>query len=307
VAHNTVNAAPGESKLELDHLVLGHLDLMAANPFGPTSIIRWVAAEPIAYALYPRALVMEVAHPSVGAGVADHSGFQRQPLRRLWATVDAAIRLVFGRGDEPMGAARQIYHLHDRIHGAGSAGWYTAHDATLLLWVWATLVDICDVAFTRWVRPYRPGEAEAFYQDMAAFARFFGIPQALIPKDRPAFARYLDQMLEADLLGTTATSARLVRDILWFQRWYTPSSVTSAFRVVTIGTLDERLAERLDLRLTPDEQRQFWRLDATLRRHYSQLPEWRRRLPDAYLAARRQVVAAKRATTSSSLTGPKSS
>lgn len=301
MVHNTVEAALPEGDV-----VLGHLDVTAANPFGRTSIIRRVAAEPIAYVLYPRALVMEVAHPSVAAGVADHSSFQRQPLRRLSATVDAAIRLVFGQGDEPMGAARQIYRLHDRIHGAGAAGWYTAHDATLLLWVWATLVDICDVAFTRWVRPYRPGEAEAFYQDMAAFARFFGIADELVPGDRAAFARYLDQMLETDLLGTTATSARLVRDILWFRRWYTPAPVASALRILAIGTLDRRLAERLDLHLTPEEQHRFRRLDTTLRRHYSQLPDWRLRLPDAYLAARRQVLAVKRATTSWSLTGAKS-
>jgi len=267
--------------------LLGSLDPAAPNPFGPPSTIRRVVAEPIVYALYPRALIMEVAHPSVGAAVADHSRFQEQPIHRLWATSDAALRLVFGADGEPMGAARQIYRFHDHINGTSPAGPYTAHDASLLLWVWATLVDSCDVAYTRWVRPYQPGESESFYRDMCAFARFFGIPADLIPPDRPSFSEYLDTMLETDQLGASAAAARLVRDILWFQRWYLAPLAMSALRLLAIGTLDPRLAERLGLSLTADERRRFDHLDQLLRRHYHRLPSSRTRLPYAYLRARR--------------------
>lgn len=271
----------------IESVVRGSLDPSAPNPFGPASTIRRVVGEPIVYALYPRALVMEVAHPSVGAAVADHSRFQQQPVHRLWATSDAALRLVFGAGGEPHGATRQIYRFHDHINGVSSAGPYTAHDASLLLWVWATLVDSCDVAYTRWVRPYQTGEAESFYRDMCAFARFFGIPAALIPPDRPAFAAYLDGMLDAATLGTTATSARVVRDILWFRRWYLAPPAVSALRLLAIGTLDPRLAERLGLGLTRDQQHRFQRLDQMLRRHYHRLPPGRIDLPYGYLRLRR--------------------
>ena len=50
-------------------LVLGSLDPSAPHPFGPGSTIRRVVGEPIVNLLYPRALIMEVAHPSVGAAV----------------------------------------------------------------------------------------------------------------------------------------------------------------------------------------------------------------------------------------------
>jgi uncharacterized protein (DUF2236 family) len=273
-------------------LVLGSLDRAAPAPFGPASPIRRVVGEPIVALLYPRALVMEVAHPSVGAAVADHSHFQQHPVQRLWATSDAAMRLVFGRGGEPMAAATQIYRLHDRINGTTEATAYTAHDASLLLWVWATLVDTCDVAFTRWVRPYHPGEADAFYQDMARFARFFGIPEALIPGDRSAFAAYLDAMLAGTDpagtdLGGSATSARVVRDVLWFRRWFVAPPAMSALRLLAIGTLDPRLAERLGLGLTAPERRRFERLDGLLRRHYTRLPGARTSLPYRYLTLRR--------------------
>jgi uncharacterized protein (DUF2236 family) len=270
--------------------VLGSLDPAAPNPFRPDSTIRRVVGEPIVLALYPRALVMEVAHPSVAAAVADHSRVQQQPVHRLWATSDAAMRLVFGAGPEPQGAARQIYRFHDHINGTTGERPYTAHDASLLLWVWATLVDTCDVAFTRWVRPYHPGEADAFYHDMCTFARFFGIPSSLIPPDRPAFAEYLEQLLGGDELGTTATSARVVRDLLWFRRWFLAPPAMAALRTLAIGTLDPRLVERLGLPFTREDQRRFDHLDGVLRRQYRRLPSARARLPYRYLELRRAVV-----------------
>lgn len=299
-------------------LIRGCLDPEAQSPFGAGSFIRQVLAEPVIFTLYPRALVMEVAHPSVAAAVADHSLFRTQPLRRLCATTDAGLRMFFGRQDEAMATAEHIYRLHDHIHGDAPAGPYTAHDATLLAWVWATLVDSAEVAFTRWVRPFDTSEAEVFYADMVAYGRFFGIPASLMPPTRAAFATYLDGVLAGDVLGTTATSARLVRQILWFQRWYTPAAAGRVVRLLTIGTLDPRLAERLDLTLSAEERRRFTRVDDALARRYPRVPAWRRQLPAAYLQLRRAVVsatavahrgpraAASNATTSSSDTAEKS-
>jgi uncharacterized protein (DUF2236 family) len=299
-------------------LVLGSLDRSAPPPFHRGSTIRLVVGEPIVMLLYPRALVMEVAHPSVAAAVADHSHFQAHPVRRLWATSDAAMRLIFGAGTEPMAAAEQIYHLHDRINGTTGATPYTAHDASLLLWVWATLVDSCDVAFTRWVRPYRPGEADAFYRDMVAFARYFGIPASLVPPDRPAFAAYLDRMVAAATLGSGATSARVIRDILWYRRWFVPPAAMAPLRILALGTLDPRLGERLGLALTPAERARFERLDHRLSVGYHRLPAARAELPYRYLtvrrglgmprvqSSRRTVLSANNATTSESGTGEKS-
>ena len=84
-------------------------------------------------------------------------------------------------------------------------------------------------------------------------------------------------MLDGDELGASATSARVVRDILWFERWFLAPPAMSALRLLAIGTLDPRLADRLGLRLTREQQRRFERLDAALRRHYSRLPAGRTR------------------------------
>lgn len=277
---------------------LGRLDPAATVPFGRESMLRRMAAEPISVFIVQRALVMDVAHPKVGQGVSDHSRFRAQPWLRLWGTVDAGLRLVFGDDDVARAAAQQIYRVHDHINGAleqaagdvAAGDAYTAHDASLLTWVWATLVDSIEVAFTRWVRPYGPGEAESFYGDMVAFARFFGIADHLVPPDRAAFEAYLNNMLDGDLLGATDASRAMARDVLYFSKWNVPAFGVRPLRVLSTHVLDKRLRERLALDLSPSDERFAERLDRLVVAHYTKLPEIRLALPYGYLFLRKPSI-----------------
>ncbi|HVC68929.1 MAG TPA: oxygenase MpaB family protein [Acidimicrobiales bacterium] len=277
---------------------LGALDPTAPSPLGRTSFLRRVVAEPVTAFMIQRALVMDVAHPLVAAGVEDHSAFRRHPWRRAWVTVDAALRLVFGDSATARGAARQIYATHDHIKGSladGAGPWpagtgYTAHDAELLTWVWATLVDSAEVAYTRWVAPFTAGEADAYYGDMVAFARFVGIPAPSLPADRRGFAGYLEATLAGDLLGATDQGRTLAHQILWFSHPGVPRAIVRPGRVLAVTTLDDRLRRRLDLTLDPDDERYGLRLDDRLRRYYPRLPRARAGLPTLYVLLRRPTV-----------------
>lgn len=299
MAHTSLEV-PAQARRALDAApVLGHLQRDVVAPFHRGSAIREIVAEPVNGLLLMRALVMEVAHPKVGAGVQEHSAFRVEAIRRGWSTMDAALRLVFGEGDVPRRAAEHIYRVHDHVYGElpdAAEPWeegapYTAHDATLLLWVWATLVDCTEVSFTRWVRPWKPGEADAYYADMAAFARFFGIPADLIPPDRAAFGEYLEGVLAGAQLGVTPTSRLVAHDVVEFNAWYAPSALLRPGRVLSVGLLDPRLREALDLYLSASDERLFRRLDAMLKQTYHRLPGIRTRLPDLYLLVRRPTLA----------------
>jgi uncharacterized protein (DUF2236 family) len=295
--------------------VFGALDPDAPLPFGRDSVVRSVVADPATALLVQRALVMEVAHPKVAAAVADHSHFQRRPLTRAWVTVDAALRLVFGDETVARGAARQIYGVHDRIAGhldsqvpapdAGEArtgdhearhrpdsedGAYTAHDASLLTWVWATLVDTTETAFTRWVRPFDAVEADAFYDEMRAFARFLGIPDNLLPEDREAFARYLEDALGGELLGTSAPSRAMARQVLWFDHRAVPSPLVRVERVLALATLDPRLLDRLEIHPDRADRDLGARLDGWLRAYYRRFPRPPRIFPGLYVLLRKPSI-----------------
>jgi uncharacterized protein (DUF2236 family) len=284
--------------------LLGQLDPHAEYPLTDASVLRHMASEPVVGLLVYRAVVMELAHPKVGAAVAEHSQFRGRPVSRFWTTTDAAIRILFGSAEVARGAVQQIYRVHDHIGGtlpardrvslgnlagaADDAFSYTAHDASLLIWVWATLVDSLEAAFTRWVRPLASEEAAAFYADMAAGARFLGIPEELIPPDRTTFREYLDEMLDRPDLGRTPTSRATIREVLWQRHPLMPPPLVRTLRVLAILTLDARLQGRLGLdRATdPADRRLAGRLDAVLYRYYGRLPAWRRRVPYLYLAVR---------------------
>lgn len=283
----------------IDGPTLGRLDPHADMGFSSRSAIRRVTAEPVIGLILQHALAMEIAHVKVGAGVQQHSSFRSVPWRRLWTTMDAGLRLVFGDAESSRAAAAQVYRFHDHVNGElpepaaahpGGAA-YTAHDASLLLWVWATLVEVAEVAHARWLRPLSPDESAAFYADMATFARCFGIPSAMVPPDREAFAAYWDSMIDGDELVPTPTSRAIVRDVLWFRHPLVPAPLVRPLRVLSIGTLDPTVRSRFDLELSPRDQRLFDRLDGLLARTYRYRPAWLlHRLPGAYVAVRRRLI-----------------
>ena len=275
-------------------VALGALDPDVPPPFGPHSVVRAVAAEPVTALLVQRALVLEVAHPAVAAGVSHHSTFQRRPLSRAAVTADAALRLVFGDDATARAAVRQIYRVHDGIngplHGAPEAhDTYTAHDASLLAWVWATLVDTAQTAYTCWVRPFSATEADAFYNEMRSFGRFFGIPDHLLPQDRTALARYLEDTFAQESFGSSVASRALARDVLWFRHWSVPAPVVRYHRAVALATLDRRVLERLEISPSRADEEAARRIDRVLA-HYRRLPRAPRVVPSLYVRLRAPTV-----------------
>src|SRR5437870_13865316 len=60
----------------------------------------------------PRALLLQLAHPLVAAGVADHSDFRADPLRRLRATLRSYLAIVYGTTKEARAEIRRLNALH---------------------------------------------------------------------------------------------------------------------------------------------------------------------------------------------------
>src|SRR4029453_18844867 len=78
-----------------------------------------------------RAILMQLAHPMVAQGVADHSSFRDTAftrVRRLHETIRAMLDLTFGDAAASDAAVARINAIHDRVHGqlAEDAGPWTA-------------------------------------------------------------------------------------------------------------------------------------------------------------------------------------
>lgn len=159
----------------------------------------------------PRALLLQIAHPQVAAGVADHSDFRADPWRRLDGTLRRYLRIIYGSRPAALGEIRRLAALHRRVAGPG----YTARDPALSMWVHATLVDSTIVAYDRWLGPLPRERAARFYQETVPLGRAFGVPDAVLPGDLDAFEAYLDGMLaEAGPVRVGDTARELAAAIL---------------------------------------------------------------------------------------------
>src|SRR5438093_13769935 len=76
--------------------------------FGPGSMVWQVARERVLLVAGSAALLLQLAHPLVAAGVAAHGGFQSDPFQRLRATLDATLRVTFGDREPARSAAERV-------------------------------------------------------------------------------------------------------------------------------------------------------------------------------------------------------
>jgi uncharacterized protein (DUF2236 family) len=151
----------------------------------------------------PRALLLQIAHPLVAAGVAEHSDFRSDPWIRLSGTLRSYLRIVYGTADAARGEIRRLNELHRGIRGDvleprprdRHGHRYSALDPALALWVHATLVDSTIAAYDAWIEPLSPERRARYYEETLPVGRAFGIPASLLPPDLDSFEDYLGGML----------------------------------------------------------------------------------------------------------------
>jgi uncharacterized protein (DUF2236 family) len=139
----------------------------------------------------PRALLLQLAHPAVAAGVADHSDFRADPWRRLAGTLRSYLTIVYGSTAAARAEIRRLNALHRGIVGPG----YAARDPDLSLWVHATLVESTIAVYDAWLEPLPRSRRAAYYAETRPIGRAFGVPEATLPADLAAFERYVAEML----------------------------------------------------------------------------------------------------------------
>ncbi len=156
----------------------------------------------------PRALLMQLAHPAVAAGVADHSDFRTDPWARLDGTLRSYLRIVYGTTTAARAEIRRLNELHRSITGPT----YRARDPELSLWVHATLVDSTIVVADAWLQPLSRGRRARYYAETLPIGRAFGIAAARLPPDLDAFEAYLAEAMAPGGPVTPTDTARELAD-----------------------------------------------------------------------------------------------
>lgn len=209
-----------------------------------------------------RALLLEIAHPLVAAGVAEHSNFRSDPFGRMQRTLRAMSAITFEDRASGLAAIRAIDRAHAAVRGtlardvgrfrAGTA--YCAADPEAMRWVWATLVDTAVTVYRHFVADLSAGELDAYYADHTGVARLLGIPGTILPATWPEFERWFDSMIDGEELAVD-DRAREIADALLNASL--PADNAKAVRILTTALLPQGLRDDFGLDWNDEKAERF--------------------------------------------------
>jgi uncharacterized protein (DUF2236 family) len=243
---------------------------------GPQSASWRINGERVTVLGWPRAILMQFAHPLIAAAVAEHSSFQTSrlaPLVRLHGTIRAMLGMTFGDPPTASQAADRINRIHRRVNGtlrhdagpfsAGSS--YSAQDPRLLAWVQLTLLDTMPRAYELLVGPLAEADKDAYCVDARNGARLLGVPDDLVPSTYAEVTRAVAVRLSDGSLVVTDTARALARDIL-APRTFALWPMNRLHWLVTVGLLPVELRVAYHLNWTVRDAEVLSRWAARVRR-----------------------------------------
>jgi uncharacterized protein (DUF2236 family) len=251
---------------------------------GPGSITWTINREMIVLVGWGRAILLQLAHPAIAAGLRDHSSFRagvRSRVRRMRSTVGAMLSITFGDTEEMIAAAARINTIHDRVRGTD----YSAHDPELQRWVHATLLDSVPCVYERLVGPLSSAQRDQYCLEAALMEPLLGIPAGSLPRDRSELDTYIRNVSTSGILDVTDTSRALARAVLYPPGWCVAWPVFRALQLLTIGSLPPAIRAAYGFAWRERDARALARWTRVLRILIRVLPPAVRQWP----AARRRI------------------
>jgi uncharacterized protein (DUF2236 family) len=248
------------------------------------------------------ALLLQVSHPTVGAGVSEHSRFRSDPWGRLLRTLDYSYTMVYGGPDRAGEMGRRIRAYHKQISGTTPDGRrYHALEPEAYAWVHATLAEAIVTGHARFGRPFTDIQRQCFWEEWRSVGRLLGVRERDLPGGWPEFCDYFKQIVHSVLCHTPA-----VDDVLAALGAPAPPAVAGLYgagwafarvplghvlELTTIGLLPPALRRRFGVGWTWRMELELRALCATLRASTPVAPSWLRNTGPDYLRWRREALA----------------
>jgi uncharacterized protein (DUF2236 family) len=282
--------------------VLPQPDEIPALVAKPGSAVWRYAGDARLIATGAYAILLQVGHPTVGAGVSEHSDFRADPWGRLLRTLDYSYAMTYGGPAVAGEMGRRIREMHKHIKGVKPDGErYHALEPEAYAWVHATLAHSIVRGHELLGSPMSPGEIEDFYVDWRRAGRLIGIRERDLPSSWADFGHYFEWMVEERLERTAAVDEVLeslsspTRPPLDFL----PEAVWRVARVpamhqtnlVTAGLMPTQLRRRFGVSWSLSKENQLRALAAASRAATPLLPRTLRNVGPSYLRWRREAIA----------------
>jgi uncharacterized protein (DUF2236 family) len=247
------------------------------------------------------ALILQVSHPTVGAGVGEHSNYAEDPWGRLLRTLDYTYVMVYGGPELAAATGRRVRELHKRIRGERPDGTrYHALEPEAYAWVHATLAQSIVDGHRAFGRPMRRDTVERFYGEWRRLGRLVGVRERDLPETWDGFRDYFDAMV-AERLEDNAVVHGVLRTLTKPTAPPVPGLGEGAWRVArlpmarlgalaTVGLLPPALRARFGLRWTRRQEREFRALCGASRAVTPLLPAALRNTGPNYVRWRRDAL-----------------
>jgi uncharacterized protein (DUF2236 family) len=186
---------------------------------GPGSVTWRISRERVVPLGGLSALLLQLAHPLIAAGVAEHSSFQDDPTRRLMLTLEMLLVTAFGDVRQVDEMNHRIGNIHRVVNGSlpqDVGAWrrgtrYSATSPELCLWVYATIIETTLNSYSTFVRPLDASERAEFYRENERWGRLYGVGTDIRPASYQEFQDYYAGMLARLTAGDQARSiARII-------------------------------------------------------------------------------------------------
>jgi uncharacterized protein (DUF2236 family) len=235
-----------------------------------------INAERVVLLGWSRAILLQMAHPLIAAGVARHSSFNASPLasaRRLHHTVRAMLHLTFGDAIAYERTLDGIRAIHRRVNGtlasdvgvfpAGTR--YSAEDPALLTWVHATLIESAVIAYDALVAPVSEADRDEYCRDAAPVAIALGARPSEVPATWHAMTEYIARTHASGVLAVGADARAIASAILQGRLTTMTGPAAWLNRRLTAGWLPPTIRAQYGLDWSPRHERQFARALAVVR------------------------------------------
>ncbi|HTO00034.1 MAG TPA: oxygenase MpaB family protein, partial [Microthrixaceae bacterium] len=242
--------------------------------------------------------ILQLMHPGLGAGVADHSDFFADPWSRINRSLGPIVASI--RDDE---TAHSIKEMHRRISGVDANGnKYHALNPEIFWWAHITLYRAAEQAARRFsAEGLSPSERESMYAEGVIWYQRYGVSDRNVPEtcrdytDR--FRQTCTETLEMTPAAERAVDMALhgrVEGMVQLPRWAANPielAVTPTARLTAIGGLPAVVRRRFDIPWSIADDLQYRSLIIAARGGSRLMPEGLKRISMIRLAERSRIPA----------------
>lgn len=260
-------------------------------------LLRRINGERLVILGWSRAILLQLAHPLVAAGVYDHSDFRSSPLaavKRLRSTVRAMLAIAFGDVARQARAIGGIQAIHRRVNGvipdavgvfpAGTP--YSAEDPALVLWVHTTLTESTLIVYDRFIEPLAIDARDRYCDAAATLPVALGARSEDVPRSWTALTAFNDRAIQSGEIEVGRQARELAAVLVGgpVPRMVPPAGWLN--RLVTAGLLPPRIRRGYAFEWTPGRERSLERVADVIRTVRRVTPAFAARFADARVADR---------------------